>query len=256
MRRRVFLGSAALTGLAGCLGGSGGGETPTPKPGETDGYPPESAIEETPTEQNVDTAAFPRIDVEGTAVPLAPIDVTYYWHQRREARFADARSQRQYDRSHILGAVLSTAPDGVEADPVAQWPTGDRIVCYCGCPHHLSSLRAATLIEAGYQEVYVINEGFGPWFRQSYPVAGEDVTGRPRLHVVRGRTDAAHAGETAWATHDPTGQIEAGPITADGSFELHLRFSDVTPASVVTLQTPRATVEASLSKLANGVITV
>lgn len=259
MNRRAFLGSAALAGFAGCLtdiGGGGGTPSGTPT-AETDGYPPGSAVEETPPQRNIDTDAFERIDVEGTTVPLAPLDVAHYWFQRREARFADARGQRQYKRSRVLGAVLSPAPDGADdADPVARWPTGDRIVCYCGCPHHLSSLRAATLIENGYEEVYVIDEGFWAWHDQGYPMAGEDVTEQPRVQVVEGRTDPEHAGETAWATHDPSGQREAGPIAADGSFELHLRFTNVTPDSVVTLRTPATAVEAPLRELTGGTVTL
>lgn len=257
MRRRAFLGSAALAGLAGCITDSGGGGAPSTTPSaETDGYPPESAGEEAPPNRNIDTDAFGTVDVEGTAVPLAPLDVAYYWFQRREARFADARGQRQYDRSHVLGAVLSTAPDGVDGDPVAGWPTGDRIVCYCGCPHHLSSLRAATLLQNGYEEVYVIDEGFWAWHDQGYPMAGANVTEQPRLQVVEGRTAPELAGETVWAIHDPTGQREAGPIAPDGSFELHLRFTDVTPASVVTLRTSAASMAAPLRELTADVVSI
>ncbi|MFB6172593.1 MAG: rhodanese-like domain-containing protein [Haloarculaceae archaeon] len=256
MRRRTVLGSAALAGLAGCLFDVGS-ETPTSTPSAArDGLPPASALGDRPPDRAVDTDAFARVDVRGTAVPLVPVDVAHYWFRRRAARFADARSRRQYDRSHVLGAVLSTAPDGVADDPVAQWPAADRVVCYCGCPHHLSSLRAATLLRDGYEDVYVVDEGFWAWHDRGYPMAGTAVGDEPRLRIVAGRTDPALAGETVWAIHEPTGQREAASIAADGGFDLHLRFADVTPASAVTLRTPAATLTAPLRDLTSGVVSL
>jgi rhodanese-related sulfurtransferase len=246
MERRAFLATAAGVLGAGCLGG-GSEETPTVPPtptdtprgtptAETDGYPPEP--ETTPTERAVDASNFRTKEVHGIEVPLVPVNVAHYWHRRRAARFADARGQEQYASSRVLGAVLSTAPDGVENDPVALWPTDDRIVTYCGCPHHLSTLRAAVLIDQGYESVYVIDEGFWEWHDRGYPMAGKEVTEKPALRVVRGRADPAHAGEMVRLVHEPTHQHEAAPIDEDGRYELHVRFADVTTESVVTLHTP------------------
>ncbi|PSQ15250.1 rhodanese-like domain-containing protein [Halobacteriales archaeon QS_8_69_26] len=241
--RRAFLATAAVS-VAGCL--SGGDSTP-------DGYPP--AFEETPAPRPVDPSTFPTADVRGVAVPLAPIEVTYYWYRRREARFADARGREQYERARIRGAASSPAPDGGDDDPVASWPREDRIVCYCGCPHHLSALRAATLIADGYERVYVIDEGFWEWHDRRYPVAGTEVAVRPEVRTIRGRTDSRHAGETAWAFHDPTGQREADPIDDGGRYRLDLSFADVSPSSVVRVGTPEYTVRRPLSSLTEGVVT-
>ena len=264
--RRAFLAGAAtvgLGGLAGCLSG-GGAEatetvppTPTPDPGDEsygDGYPP--AAESTPAEQEVDRSRFNQLDVEGTTVPAIPLDVAHYWHQRGAARFADARSEKEFTKSHVLGAVLSPAPDGGgEADPVADWPKDARVVCYCGCPHHLSSLRAASLIEDGYENVSVIDDGFWEWHDAGYPMAGTDVTTQPKLRTIRGVVDAAHAGATAWAWHDPSGQREATEIAADGAYELHLRFADVSPDSQIRVETPAYVVEGTLAELASKTVT-
>ena len=249
-RRRSFLaGSAAL--LGGCLGGpSSSGREITE---ETDGYPPQ--FESQPDERSVDTSSFARTTVEGTAVPLAPIDVVHYWYRRREARVADARGASSYERSHVLGAVLSPAPDGGDSDPVEPWPKEDRIVCYCGCPHHLSSLRAASLIESGYEEVYVIDEGFWEWHDRGYPMAGEEITAQPAVHRIDGQTAPRYAGETVWARHEPSGQREAAPVGADGRYHLEIRFADVTPQSTVLLETPAYRVRAPLRDLADGTIT-
>ena len=262
MRRRTFLTSSALaaTTTAGCLGlggesgdgepddgGSGGQRTPA------DGYAPDSV--ESPEPMDVDTDSFERIEVEGESVPLAPIDVTYNWYARQEARFADARGEGQYDASHVDGAAWTPAPDGRENDPVAGWPTDDRIVCYCGCPHHLSSLRASALISAGYEDVYVIDEGFHAWTDQGYPVAGSEVGERASARVIRGRSDASFAGEPVYATHEPTDQREANFVGEDGNYELTLRFRDVTDDSEIRLEAPDYTVVATLAELTAGVVT-
>lgn len=173
MNRRGYLTVCGTLcgGLAGCSGNSKDSSEGTAGPAR-DGYPPESGT--TPTDRTIDTSAFETTTVEGVDVPLAPIDATHHWYRGRAARFVDARGQAQYDRSHITGAVLSPAPDGTGDDPVEAWPTDDRIVCYCGCPHHLSSLRAASLIENGYGQVYVIDEGFWEWQDRGYPISGEE----------------------------------------------------------------------------------
>ena len=256
-----------LTGIAGCLGTSTGGD---PSSGSTvgptndddlpsdddpnDGYPP--AFEQTPDQRSIDPASFETVDRDGTTVSLVPIDVAYYWYVRGEARFADTRGSTSYNQSHIYGAVLSTAPDGLETnDPIAAWPKTDRIVCYCACPNHMSSLRAASLLSDGYDEAYAIEEGYTEWQNREYPMAGEDVESRPNVRIIEGQSDAQSAGETAWARHEPTGQREATAIADDGTYTLELRFTDVTDESIIVVQTPGYRVEAPLGDLTNQIIT-
>jgi rhodanese-related sulfurtransferase len=261
MRRRAYLAAAggAAAGLSGCLGvlSSGGDESAGPTMSDdlpaddapSDGYPPE--FSETPEERSFDASSFGTTEVDGESVPLAPIDAVYNWYATGRARFADARGTEQYDRSHVLGAVSSPA-NAMNAgdDPVLDWPTGDRVVCYCGCPHHLSSIRAAGLIRDGYSGVYVIDEGFWEWFERDYPVAGADVSLSPSVVAVEGVTSPAFAGEFAWAVHEATGQMEAAPIDADGRFTLKLRFSGVSESTPILVRTPGYEVEAPLGDLA------
>ncbi|WP_202935154.1 rhodanese-like domain-containing protein [Halorussus amylolyticus] len=246
---------------AGCLGGVGGGnggsgdgdgsDLPTPSDENTDGYPPE--FDDVPEERDIDTSSFGTSEHDGVDVPLAPVDVTHYWYKRGEARFADARGAKQYEESRVYGAVLSPS-SGRDDDPVADWPKDERIVCYCGCPHHLSGIRAADLIQNGYEEVYVIDEGFWEWFDLGYPVRGSDTEDQPENWVIRGETEPAHATDDAWAFHDPTDQTEATRIGDDGSYELHLKFHDVGPDSTIQVETPAYTVEGKLSDLSVGTV--
>lgn len=261
MHRRRFLGvtaaAATATAIAGCTGGGGnGGSESADVPASQDGYAPDDVADPEPEPVDADTEAFERIDVRGQAVPLAPIEVTYDWYARQEARFVDARGVGQYERTHVAGAAWSPAPEGRDgADPVADWPTDDRVVCYCGCPHHLSSLRAAALIEAGYEDVSVIDEGFHEWTDRGHPTAGAEMGTDVEERVVVGRTDPVHAGAAVYATHRPTDQREAAFVGADGGFELTLRFADVTDDSDILLEAPDFTVVAPLSELTADVVT-
>lgn len=263
MRRRRFLAMTGLAGVPGAAGCTGGSRTPTgPTDGDElpaddapdDGFPPR--FETTPDPTSIDTGSFPTTEVEGVHVPLAPIDVVYRWYGRRDARFVDARGPTQFLASHVYGAVNSPAPDGAEEeDPVDAWPSDARIVCYCGCPHHLSSLRAASLISAGYGDVSVIDEGFWEWQDREYPMAGQDTARRPAKRDIRGRVNPRFAGGTAWARHPGTGQVEATAIGSDGRYHLEVRFAGLSPASTLVIETPAYRVSAPLDELTRGVVT-
>lgn len=235
-------------GLAGCSGG-GGADGP-------DGYPPADAVpDEQPAPPDLDPAALQTVDVDGTAVPLVPIDDAYAWYKRAEARFVDARGEGQYERGHVAGAAHSPAPDGRGDDPVGAWPTGDRIVTYCGCPHHLSTMRGAALIADGYESVFAIDEGFIPWVERGYPVRGDAVDSDVQSYDIVGRTDPADAGAMAWAVHAPSDQQEATPIAADGSFGLTLHFGALPAAAPITVRTPSYEVTRSLARATAGPVT-
>ncbi|WP_248895925.1 rhodanese-like domain-containing protein [Haloplanus halobius] len=231
--RRTFLAAASVTlgGVAGCLGGGGGSGSAS----NLGGY------ESTTT--------------DGQVVPLAPLSDVVEWYNNGDARFADARSRTAYEESHIEGAVWSPARHGQRTDdPVEAWDTDTLIVTYCGCPHHLSSMRAASLIDSGYERVAALDEGFWAWQDGGYPVTGSSADVEPTLRVVEGRTDPTFAGEWAWARHDPSGQREVAPIADDGSYALNVRFADVGPDDPIRITTPAYELSAAAASLAAGVI--
>lgn len=298
-RALSVLGAALLGSLAGCSGGDGpgteagasSGSSPTengaptttvePNPApfdhpgtlETtfakngdypadadpaDGYPP--AYEQAPPAPQSDPSSFDTVEVNGETVRLAPIDVVHAWYRRGEARFADARGIGQYERAHVYGAVFSSAQRGSTGGGIDDWPTGDRIVTYCGCPHHLSSIRAAGLQKAGHSSVFALDDGFvgqeTSWFEQEYPMAGthwmdDDPTERADV-TLEGRTDPASGGEYAWALADR--QSEAVPIEASGRFAIHVGFTGVTERTPITVRTPEYVVESTLGELSAGLI--
>ena len=272
MNRRTFLAAStgSLAALAGCTGLFGSSASATVNhPGnletsfntnqqlptdETpgDGYPPEYAGET--AERTVDESQFSTLSTNGETVTLVPIDVARYWHRRREARFVDARGLEQYKRAHVFGAVNSPAVRGSAGGAIGGWPNDDRVVCYCRCPHHLSSVRAAGLQKAGFSNVYAIDEGFGPWYDNGDPMRGTDFS-NPQEAVVEGEVAARYAGENVWAVHEASGQREAGPVADDGTFSLHLRFYDVDEDSRIRVSTPAFEVTRPLGELTSGVLT-
>ncbi|WP_232686188.1 rhodanese-like domain-containing protein [Halobacterium zhouii] len=272
MNRRTFLGasSGALATLAGCLGGgTNAAARPIKHPGNlettfhangdypsdndySDGFPPEYGQQA--NERSVDESTFSQLSTNGESVTLVPIDVAHYWHQRQSARFVDARGQRQYERSHVFGSVLSPAVKNSQGGPIEGWPKDDRVVCYCGCPHHLSSIRAAGLQKSGFSNVYVIDEGFGEWRGRGYPMRGTSFAA-PENAVIEGDVAAQYAGEYVWATNPASGQQEAAPIREDGSFELHLYFSGMNDEMPIRVSGPSFEVTRPLGELTAAVLT-
>ncbi|AKU09530.1 MULTISPECIES: rhodanese-like domain-containing protein [Haloferax] len=226
-----------------------------PKP--SDGYPPE--FDTVPEERSIDTSSYDTLTREvhdvTVEVPLVPIEDAYYWYARGEARFVDARSETGYEVSHVFGSVLSPAPDGRTLDPTDDWNEADRVVTYCHCPHHLSSLRAAMLLATGFENVYAIDEGYQAWLDRNYPLAGSDTSRDYTVRTIEGETSRLDAGETAWAFHPQTDQVEATEIESDGSYTLELKFVQVDAQSTIQVETPSYAIQAPLGELTSGTVT-
>lgn len=216
-----------------------------------DGRPP--TFSDPPDAPDVDPSTFDTLSVNDETVRLAPIDVVVDWYRRGEIRVVDARGVTQYERAHVYGAVLSTAQQGSTGGAIPSWPTDERVVTYCGCPHHLSSVRAAGLQKAGFSDVFAIDEGFGQrgWSGRGHPMAGTAFESGTQAAVstwiVDGTVDARYAGEYVWARAGR--QYEAGPIGSDGRYELKLRFADVSATTPLELRTPTGTVTRPLGDL-------
>ena len=285
MNRRTFLATVGVGlagGVAGCAGGggtpteenpdgaSGGGTAPLNHPGTlsttfaangdyptdenpADGYPP--AFADRPSSPDADPDSFETLSVNGETVRLAPIDDVQRWYRRGEARVVDARGLEQYERAHVYGGVSSPAQRNSAGGAIDGWPREDRVITYCGCPHHLSSIRAAGLQKAGFTEVYALDEGFlgrpDSWSDQRYPMAGTRFAGGNQARVqqwtISGAVDSRYAGEYVWATAGR--QYEAAPVRSDGSYELHLKFADVSAETPVRVRTPTDSVERPLGRV-------
>jgi rhodanese-related sulfurtransferase len=197
-RRRLLstLRTLGVTGIAGCLGddsdnqgeSDGTGETgDTATVGEDGTRTPTETVEINTTSdyhtsaEGTDTGTedengYELYRTEGQEVPLAPTDDAYEWYVNDNVVVADARPKAAYEKVHIVDAYWSPARDGQETeDPLEQLSKDTRILTYCACPHHLSGLRAASLIEDGYTEVYALDKGIQDWVEKGYPVEGTEV---------------------------------------------------------------------------------
>lgn len=217
MKRRSFLsaaGAATVCGLTGCL------------------------------------SDYPTQSYEGADVPLVSTGEAYEWYENDEARFVDARSAAEYEAHRIEGAVHSKYPDGNgEDDPVAEWPTDQRIVTYCVCPHAQAVARAGTLINEGYEEVYALDDGLRDWEEKGHPMAGSRYGQELPTYTVSGRVDEQYAGEEVWIREPEYGQSEVGNVQDDGSYEIQFHFVDVDEDTIIEVETPEETFQAPFGEL-------
>lgn len=263
-RRRLFAAGAAAIGtsVAGCLSGDdtdtdGNGAEDDDGSDSNDGYGPEP--DTVPEERSIDTESYETATFEGIDVPLAPLEDVIYWYRRQEVRIVDARGSQSFEDSRITGAVLSSAPDGVDPDPVTEWSTDDRIVTYCVCPHAMAGQRAGMLIDAGYEHVYALDEGFEAWVDAGYPIEGAAVEGGGSASLpayeVRGESDPTATGEYVTVRTVHGDQREMSVIDDDGSYELTLHFTGLEGDSLLAVETPAYTRELTLSELTSDVVT-
>lgn len=81
----------------------------------------------------------------------------------------DARPTNDFLTSHITGAI--NLPFYDIGDYIEELPRDVWIVTYCGCPHAVSGQAADVLLDAGFTQVAVLDEGFYVWQERAYPVS-------------------------------------------------------------------------------------
>jgi cytochrome c oxidase cbb3-type subunit 3/ubiquinol-cytochrome c reductase cytochrome c subunit len=105
-------------------------------------------------------------DVGPSFVPAARVNEAMA--QRARLVILDARPPADYVAAHVLGAQsmpFYAVDSRVDVLPKDVW-----IVAYCGCPHAESGALAQALRARGFTKVRVLDEGFGHWQAQGYPV--------------------------------------------------------------------------------------
>jgi cytochrome c oxidase cbb3-type subunit 3/ubiquinol-cytochrome c reductase cytochrome c subunit len=80
----------------------------------------------------------------------------------------DARPTADYLASHIAGAI--SIPFYAVDSFIDLLPRDRFIITYCGCPHAVSGQAADALLEAGFQDVAILDEGFYFWEEQGWPI--------------------------------------------------------------------------------------
>ena len=83
---------------------------------------------------------------------------------------ADARAASDYLVGHISGAVSLPFYDELVQEAIEVLPRDTWIIAYCGCPHAVSGRLAQALIDAGFEFVGVLDEGYYHWRDQRWPI--------------------------------------------------------------------------------------
>lgn len=99
------------------------------------------------------------------------IEEAKYLFDSGSAVFVDARSQGEYDRQHIKGAVfLATNATNEEVMKIAKKYKNKVLVTYChgsGC--HLADKVAYRLFDAGHKKLAIFWGGWPKWDEHKYP---------------------------------------------------------------------------------------
>jgi cytochrome c oxidase cbb3-type subunit 3/ubiquinol-cytochrome c reductase cytochrome c subunit len=103
---------------------------------------------------------------EGRYVPAA--DIKAAMDMGEAFVLIDARPTPDYLESHIVGAT--SVPFYRIEEFIDELPRDRFIITYCGCPHAVSGQAADALLEAGFEQVGVLDEGYYFWEAQGWPV--------------------------------------------------------------------------------------
>jgi len=135
----------------------------------------------------------------------------------------DVRNKESYDESHIKTALNKPIP--ITADSVRGIPQKARVVTYCGCPHHLSSIAAEQLTKLGYKDVHVLNEGFWYWKDHKYPMqvasASTSTLSEIKVEGVLAKQDKPVSNVDIYLKHESSGQLEATRTDAKGGYKMN-----------------------------------
>ena len=73
-----------------------------------------------------------------------------------------------YEQEHIAGAY--NVPFYDPAPYLDKLPKSTWLVAYCGCPHAESGNLARALLNAGFDQVTVLDEGLWVWKERGHPM--------------------------------------------------------------------------------------
>ena len=134
----------------------------------------------------------------------------------------DVRGKISYNEGHLKGALDKPLP--ISAPMVENIPKSAKIITYCGCPHHLSSIGAEQLSKLGYKDVHVLDEGYWYWKDHRYPMdAVKSSISKVTEMVVSGllmKDNKPLADKDIYLKHMKTGQLEATRTDNKGYYKM------------------------------------
>lgn len=134
----------------------------------------------------------------------------------------DVRGQISYDESHIKGSLSKPIP--ITPALMMGIPKEAKIVTYCGCPHHLSSIAAEQITGMGYKDVHVLDEGFWYWKDHKYPLeetkGAKSKVSQLTVSGVLMKDGQPVVGKDIYLKHMKTGQLEATKTDDKGAYKM------------------------------------
>jgi len=164
------------------------------------------------------------------------ISVDEVYKRFTDFTIVDVRSSYEYRIEHIKGAL--SAPVNVIETYFKNniIPNDKPIVFYCVCPHHLSEIAASKAESYGFNNVYVLNEGFFGWRDKGYPTDGIRKGEEPEKFTIVGyvKKDGNPVKfSRIWFIHKRTGQMEVAYTTEDGFYKSDWNFFNIKPGDTV-----------------------
>jgi rhodanese-related sulfurtransferase len=118
-----------------------------------------------------------QIEFDGIRVPFVDEKEARSYFQNEEGTiFIDTRHKKDFDESHIKGALFIEADEKEEHFIAVQplLPTEARLILYCYGPEcEMAEQVARFLAQMGYRDMLIMTAGFRAWEKAGYPVEGE-----------------------------------------------------------------------------------
>ncbi len=164
----------------------------------------------------------PEMDAESNYKPnfIKSEDLAKMLKKNENIYIFDVRGKISYDEGHIKGALDKGLP--ITPAMAMGIPKNAKIVTYCGCPHHLSSIGAEQLSQMGYTDIHVLDEGYWYWKDHNYPMA-QVTNSKVTEMIVSGtlmKDNKPVVDKDIYIRHMKTGQLEATRTDAKGYYKM------------------------------------
>ncbi len=154
--------------------------TPTTTPGADDGAPAATTLPSDPIDPDVPAVEIDPLDIAG---PIGTITLREAFALYNDgAYFIDARTQDEFDESHIPYALFLPAKKirtKAGLDELSTIPPGVPIVIYCvggECDASSNAANAIQRLDLGYTDLRILGRGFSDWVEAGLPVQHADGT--------------------------------------------------------------------------------
>lgn len=89
--------------------------------------------------------------------------------QHKRILIVDVRPTKQYVADHIPTAV--SIPLSVIESGYSKFPHDESLILYCACPNYEAVQAASILSHRGFNNLKVLQQGYGGWEYYHYPIA-------------------------------------------------------------------------------------